>query len=233
MFLWALYLLGCLRHRPRPWQFLTFHAAILLCVVAIFGPLDERAEINAAAHMTQHMLMMLAIAPLWVISQPLPQMNASRVGRGLSVLWQPLLKLTANPLLAATVHGIAIWFWHLPRFYVLALESPWWHAVEHLSFLVTAAIFTWAVLKSSKHAAPHALLAVLFTLMHTGVLGALLTFARAPLYVSIFTIDLPTADLLQAQQLAGLLMWVLGGIPYMAVSVWIMQRWFRQLLAYQ
>jgi putative membrane protein len=60
-------------------------------------------------------------------------------------------------------------------------------------------------------------------LMHTGFLGAVLTFARAPLYGE--------ARDLQDQQLAGLIMWVLAAIPYIIASAWIAHRWFRQLEA--
>jgi cytochrome c oxidase assembly factor CtaG len=57
--------------------------------------------------------------------------------------------------------------------------------------------------------------------MHTGFLGALLTFANAPFYGDTRSL----AD----QQLAGLIMWVIGGIPYFIASLWIAYRWFRQM----
>jgi cytochrome c oxidase assembly factor CtaG len=66
-----------------------------------------------------------------------------------------------------------------------------------------------------------ALAALLFTLMHTGFLGALLTFARDPLYAE-------TRDL-QDQQLAGLIMWVAGAVPYLIASAWMGHRWFQRI----
>lgn len=231
--LWSLYCYGSARRRPRLAQALCFHGAVLLSGLTIFGPLDSWAETDAAAHMTQHMLMMLVIAPLWVLSQPLPQLRASTVGETAALLSRPLMRLTPHPLWAAWIHGAVLWFWHLPRFYVLALESPWWHVTEHLCFLLTAALFAWSVLKCTRRSAPQALLAVLFTLMHTGFLGALLTFARAPLYVSSLTASLPSDQLLASQQLAGLLMWALGAVPYLLAALWITQRWLRQLWVYR
>jgi putative membrane protein len=94
--------------------------------------------------------------------------------------------------------------------------------VEHAFFLVTAGLFWWAVLNTSPRHSGWALLAVLFTLMHTGFLGAVLTFAQQPLYGS----TRPLAD----QQLAGLIMWVVGAIPYMMAAMWIGYRWYLQLL---
>src|SRR5690606_39700901 len=56
------------------------------------------------------------------------------------------------------IHGAIIWFWHMPYFYMLAVENVWWHALEHLFFLVTAGLFWWAVLKGSRQNTPWALL---------------------------------------------------------------------------
>jgi putative membrane protein len=217
---WGLYLRGSLRKRPRPLHAACFHTSAALCYLAVLGPLDDWAEVSAAMHMTQHMLFMMVIAPLWVLSQPLPQLAAGS-NHLLDRLWRPLLRFVQHPMLAAYVHGAIIWVWHTPYFYTLALENPWWHALEHTMFLGSAGLFWWAVLKSGLRGAPWALLALLFTLMHTGFLGAVLTFAEAPLYGE--------ARHLQDQQLAGLIMWVLGAIPYLAASVWVGHRWYRQL----
>jgi cytochrome c oxidase assembly factor CtaG len=133
-----------------------------------------------------------------------------------------MLCLSRHPLLAAYLHGAVIWFWHTPHFYMLAVRNPWWHIVEHACFLVTAGLFWWALLNANTRRLPWALLALLLTLMHTGILGALLTFARAPLYGEVRDL----AD----QQLAGLIMWVLGAIPYIGASAWLGHRWYRQIL---
>lgn len=217
---WLIYLVGARRSRPAPGHWLSFQAATVLCIFAALGPLDQWAETSAAAHMTQHMLFMVVIAPLWVLARPLPQITAGG-GALLSWLWRPMLRLAQYPMLAAWVHGTVIWFWHMPRFYILALENPWWHLVEHALFIVTALVFWWAVLKASGRNAPWALLALLFTLVHTGFLGAILTFASAPLYGD--------ERVLASQQLAGLIMWVLGAIPYLLASAWLGARWYRRL----
>jgi putative membrane protein len=224
----ALLLVFCLaywRGLRRVWpglpRMLTFTGATVLAAFALFGPLDHWAESSAAMHMTQHMLMMVVIAPLWVLAQPLPQLLA-RGSRVLRRIWRPVLLLARYPMLAASLHGVVIWAWHAPRPYRLALENPWVHVFEHACFLLTAGLFWWSVLRSAPRKAPFAFMALLFTLMHTGFLGALLTFAHSPLYGAERN--------LQSQQLAGLIMWVLGGLPYMAGAIWVGLRWFEQLL---
>lgn len=220
---WLLYLLGSWQKRPAVLRACCFHLACLVCALAVLGPLDDWAKTSTAAHMTQHMLLMVVIAPLWVISAPLAQIMAGggRVMRGMwRGLWRPLLGLSRHPMTGAYIHGAVIWFWHMPYFYMLAVEHVGWHAVEHLCFLISAGLFWWPLLKGSRHHRHWALLALLFTLMHTGFLGALLTFARAPLYGE--------ARSLQDQQLAGLIMWVAGAIPYLATAAWVGLGWLNR-----
>ncbi|MCK8515656.1 cytochrome c oxidase assembly protein [Methylonatrum kenyense] len=218
---WLFYLRG-LRARPAgAGPAGTFHFALLLCVLSLFGPLDDWAKTSTAAHMTQHMALMVVVAPIWVLSRPMPQLLLGS-GRVLRRGWILLLRLGARPMLCAYLHAAAIWFWHTPQFYMLAVEDPWWHGVEHACFLLTALLFWWAVLAGAAKRAPWALLALLFTLMHTGFLGAVLTFADSPLYGE--------ARSLADQQLAGLIMWVVGGIPYLVASAWVGWRWYRHLL---
>lgn len=218
--LWLLYLAGSRQRPAGRGAALLFHGAMLLCWFAVLGPLDQWAETSASAHMSQHMLFMVVIAPLWVLSGPLPQLAAA-TGRGGALVWEPLLRFTRHPMLAAWLQGLVIWFWHTPRFYLLALEHPWWHVLEHALFLATAGLFWWSVLRQGHGRTHWALFALLFTLMHTGFLGAVLTFARAPLYDS--------AAGLPDQQLAGLIMWVPGAIPYLLAAAWVGYRGYRRL----
>lgn len=217
---WGLYLMGSRRTIPSTWRSATFHLTALLCAMAVLGPLDEWAKTSTAAHMVQHMLLMVVITPLWVICRPLPQLNTATGGQ-LTGVFSATLHLAARPLSAAYLHGVVIWFWHVPVFYMLAVDNAWWHALEHATFLFTAGVFWWSVLHAGNARTPAALLALLFTLMHTGFLGALLTFARAPFYGE--------ARDLADQQLAGLIMWVAGAIPYLLASAWIGHRWFQRL----
>ena len=217
---WSLYLLGSRRRRASVWRTVAFHLGTVLALFAIAGPLDDWAETSTSAHMTQHMLFMGVIAPLWVISRPLARLVAGG-GRWVVTGWLPLLRMTRHPVWMAYLHGLTIWFWHVPRFYQLALENPWWHVVEHGMFLTTAGLFWWAALYSRPRNAHWALLALLLTLMHTGFLGAVLTFAHAPLYGA--------GRDLGDQQLAGLIMWVPGAVPYLLAAAWVVYRWFRDI----
>ncbi|WP_131782802.1 cytochrome c oxidase assembly protein [Legionella gresilensis] len=219
--LWFTYSIGALRIWPGWQRFLFFQGAILITIFTIFGGLDELAETNTAAHMAQHMLMMVVIAPIYAFAQPLPQLVAA-TSRIILLGLSPILKIVRYPIWTAALHGLVIWFWHAPKPYLLALNNPWWHIIEHLCFLITAGLFWWSILYTSQQTTPRALLALLFTLMHTGFLGALLTFAQNSIYGPIRS--------LQSQQLAGLIMWVIGGIPYLVATIWCGERWFKRTL---
>lgn len=113
---WLLYTVGARRIPPERWRIALFHAVALVCALTLLGPLDDWAKTGSAPHMVQHMLLMAVIAPLWVISRPLPQMLAATPGL-YPGLWGPALSVVRHPLLCAWLHAAAIWFWHTPHFY--------------------------------------------------------------------------------------------------------------------
>lgn len=218
---WLIYLIGTRRCPPNPRNQLLFHGTTVLAVLTLLGPFDEWAKTGTAWHMVQHMLLMVVLPPLWIFARPLPQIRAGLTQR-MRLLWTVPLKAAQFPMAMALLHGSMIWFWHAPVPYMVAVENPWWHAVEHACFVVTAGLFWWSVLHASQANLGRALAALLVTLMHTGLLGALLTFANTPVY--------DESSSLQDQQLAGLIMWVPGGIVYLLAGAWCSRRWLRLLV---
>lgn len=218
---WLAYTVGALRLTPRFGPCLAFQAAMLGAGLALFGPLDTLAEGSAAWHMVQHMLLIVVVAPLAVLARPLPKWRAA-LGSTADALWRPLHRLSRRPLTCALLHAAAIWFWHAPGPYIAAVQNPALHVLEHACFLFTGWLFWWSALRPGRAGLLPAALALLLTVMHTGLLGALLSFASLPLYGSG---DRALADALADQQLAGLVMWVPGGLVYLLAAVWAAWRW--------
>lgn len=212
--LWAAYEIGARRIAPTTGRWLMFQGAGLITLVTFFDSLYGSLVNSASLHMIQHLLLMVVIAPLFVLARPMPQWLAVTGSKSL-FLWRPLIRLSRWPLWISCLQGLLIWFWHAPKFYNLALANPWWHFAEHACFMLIAGMFWWSVLARRTATAS---LSVLFTLMHTGMLGALLTFARTPFYND--------AHDLQDQQLAGLIMWVPGGLAYLIAGGWCALRLF-------
>jgi putative membrane protein len=199
-----------------------FIAGWLVLSAALVTPLHEAGERSFAAHMLEHELLMLAAAPLLVLSRPIgialwafPQ-GARRMlasfGHGIGGAWRAL----TAPAMATLLQAAALWLWHAPRLFDLALANPGWHIVQHLCFLVTALLFWWAVLHGHERRIGIAVGCLFFTAIVSGALGALMAFSSSPWYAGYVASGLdafgltPTED----QQLAGLLMWIPGGLVH-------------------
>jgi putative membrane protein len=205
-------------------------------VLSVLPPLDSLAVELFSVHMAQHELMMLVGAPLVIAGRPMStclwgipdrwrgSAASALQTRPASRLWR---MLTA-PLVAWALHGVAIWVWHLPVLYDLAVENEGLHAVQHATFVGTSALFWWGLLYGRYGRAGYgaAVFYVFTTVVHTGILGAAVTFAGVPLYpVYAAPAAARGVDLLSDQQLAGLLMWVPAGIVLTLLGVALFAAW--------
>ena len=217
-------------------QCVAFAAAQLVLVGALISPLDALGSHLFSAHMMQHEMLMLIAAPLFVVSKPLAAWSwafprSARSGlpelthRGaVKAPWQAI----THPLSAWLLHAFALWIWHLPALFALALANEGWHALQHASFLSTALLFWWSAIGVDLRGARRGIaLASLFTTMlHTGALGALLTFGPRPWYPAYASTTAAFGlDPLEDQQLGGLVMWVPGGLAYVVAALAIVGRY--------
>jgi cytochrome c2 len=182
--------------------------------------------------MVQHELLMLVAAPLLVVGRPLVPILAA-LPRRLRRHASPWARALAPGAFGAWLfHAVAIWLWHVPGIYDLAVRVPGVHALEHASFLGTAALFWWALLRGpgARAGAGLAVIYVFTTALHTGLLGVLLLFARRPWYAThAATAPVHGLDPLADQQLAGLIMWVPAGVLLGVAGVFCMALWFRDI----
>lgn len=208
---------------------LMFGAGWLALAISLVSPLHALGSALFSAHMAQHELIMVLAAPLLVAGRPLvpalwslPETGRHRVRR--FVRWGTLASLRtllSHPLVAWVLHGAAIWLWHVPRFYDLAVRSEIAHTAQHASFLLTALLFWWTILPMSPATRNASSIFSLFgTALHTSVLGALLTFSDASWY-SVYQNSGAAWGLspLEDQQLGGLIMWIPGGVTYLIVAL--------------
>ena len=187
-----------------------FAAGWLVLAAALLSPLHHLAERLLWAHMVQHELLMVVAAPLLVLGRPLEAFAWVIPFRVPGVL--------SDPLFAWGLHAAGVWAWHVPALFEAAVHDPWLHLAQHASFFVPAAIFWWTVLAPGARQLP-AMLSLLTTMMHTGALGALMTFSRAPWYAGYA---------LEDQQLAGLVMWVPAGLAYPLAALALLSRSLRR-----
>jgi putative membrane protein len=218
-------------------QTLSFAAGILTLALALVSPLDALGDTYLfSAHMLQHLLLVLVVPPLLLFGTP-----AWLIGR---VLNWPLARraeqVLRRPIVAWTLGVVTLWAWHVPALYNAALASETIHILEHASFLATALILWWPILAPLEESRLAPLLA-LFYLFAAGaanvVLGIILTFTPPGLYPAYLHPFDPSGALPLIrdawgispeidQQIGGLLMWVPGGLAYVAVAMAVLARWY-------
>jgi putative membrane protein len=219
------------------WRALAYAVGLAALFAALVSPLDAAAEASFALHMGQHMVLVVVAAPLMVLGNfgvvaltALP--GRFRLPLGRTFASAPLRRLRAwlfSVPLATAVHGVVVWLWHAPRLYDAALADPLIHYLEHLTMFGTAVMFWWSVLGARRlgmlgYGAGAG--ALFLTMLHTGLLGILITLAPAPLYAS-YAGSTPWAALgpLEDQQLAGIVMLIPGGLVYLAGGLGLLAAW--------
>jgi putative membrane protein len=229
----GLYLAGVLRRAASPGlqprdgaRSAAFSCAILLLAAALVWPLDAWAGLSFAAHMGQHMVLLALAPPLLLLGRP-----GAVILRGLpraaqGWVLQPrrwpgsgaLRRLAASAALAGVLHGVLLWGWHVPAMFELALRSELVHWLEHVTLLASGMLFWRALLRARGPALGWGLVSMLVTVIHSGLLGALLTLAPQPLY-GTYARQAGAAAALADQQLAGLIMWVPMGMVYLLAAI--------------
>lgn len=220
----VLYALGA-DHAKR-WQIVSFSAGMVATFVALVSPLDELGALFFSAHMVQHEVLMIIAAPLLVFGQPvvtmlwaLPPSARQRAG---AVLQRITHAITA--LRATILHALALWIWHLPSLYQATLGSDFIHALQHVSFFGTAALFWWALTNGRYGRISYgvAVFYVFITGLHSGILGALIAFSPHVWYPIYGT------NALEDQQLAGFIMWIPAGVLTAILGVSLFAAWLGQ-----
>ena len=210
---------------------LLFAAGWIVLAAAAVSPLHQAGERSFAAHMLEHELLMLAAAPLLVLSWPIATMlwafpAGARQGlatAGRTPLVQGPWKVLSDPFVATAVQAAVLWLWHLPSLFDLALRHAGWHAAQHLSFLVSA-LFFWTAMLNGRRAAHRvgvAALCLFLTSVVSGALGAFMAFSESPWYPRYAALGMTPWGLTPAedQQLAGLLMWIPGGLVHAVAAL--------------
>jgi putative membrane protein len=224
-------------------QAAAFALGWLALVAALVSPLDSLGGHLFSAHMVQHELLMVVAAPLLVLGRPLAtwtwafspaqRRTLGRLfqARGWASLWGTL----TDPLVAWALHALALWGWHIPGAFDLALQHPGWHIVQHACFLGTALFFWWSVLghdPRGRYGPGHSAAYLFTTMMHTSALGALLSLAPTPWYAPYIPLTGALGlDPVDDQQLGGLVMWVPAALAYVIAALWVIGRMLTRVRA--
>lgn len=159
-----------------------------------------------SARVVHHVLLSAVVAPLLVAALP-----RTSWFRGSLAGW-------------TGVQALIFWLWHSPDLYTWALSSVAVYWLMQVTLLTSAIGFWMAIRRTSAPAAAGALLA---TMVQMGLLGALITFSGAPLYLPHLASTIAWGYTpLEDQQLAGLIMWAPAAGVYLAAALLLIGRWF-------
>jgi cytochrome c oxidase assembly factor CtaG/polyferredoxin len=236
-----LYVRGWRRLRRRDhvhfgaWTSAAFLGGLACIFIAIASPLDALGYFLLVVHMLQHLLLMFAAPMLIWLGQPLLPLLMGLPAPVRRYWVGPYLRMRSTqrafrwlvrPAPAWVIFVVAVWAWHLPALYDLALRSNFAHNLEHATFFYTGLLFWFPVFQpypSNPHSSRWTMIPYLLLAGVQGTaLSALLTFADRviyPHYASMPRISQLSA--LDDQALAGVAMWIPGSIAYLVPLVWI------------
>lgn len=189
--------------------------AVLGVAVAALGAVGIPSLLPArsfAAHMAEQLFLMDIAAPICVLAW----MTAGRARLPVPIRkW----RAAATPFGAGILHATVMWGWHIPPLYGAVTGSLALHALMPLTFFAAGLLFWTGILRARGSRPGVALFWLFMTVMHSGLLGALLTFTPTPLYGASIT----------DQHLGGAVMWVMGTLIYAAAGLAVAGRWLAVL----
>ena len=182
-------------------------AALIILLIAFVSPVCALATALFSVRVAHHVLLIAFAAPLLALATP---------------NWALPKRIPLTALVLA--HAGLVWLWHAPAPYAWALSGNAAYWLMEIS-LGLSALWLWHGILRPEQNPGAALAALLGTIIQMGLLGALLTFARSPLFEAHTGVTLPFGlTQIEDQQLAGLLMWVPAAMPYMIAAAVILYR---------
>lgn len=174
-----------------------FCAGWTALVLALVSPICALSVALFSARVTQHMWIIFVAVPLLLLASPRRSQRGSKA---------------VTTIVSAAIFAVCLWMWHVPAMYASTFTSDVSYWLMHIS-LTLSALWLWhSILNTAADLALIRLVIGFFTLLHMGMLGALITLAPRLLYSPhVATAPAWGFTPLADQQLGGLIMWVPAG----------------------
>ncbi len=229
------------RHPRMPWRKVStacFMSGLALIAMAYLGPLPAWSHTFFWAHMTQHLVLMMAAAPLLVLGSPIWlwfRVSDDRARRRVvvPVLRSRVVEVATNPVFTWILFAGVLLGAHFTPFYDWALRN---HDadmfIEQPLFLGAALLYYWPVLGRDllphRTKASHRFVSMSAMMIPEAVVGAVIYFSPVILYSAFAEADRPFGlGALDDQKLAGGLMWALVMVVESFWMMWMATEFFR------
>lgn len=181
----------------------------LVTAAALISPLCALSVALFSARIAQHMILLLVAAPLIALGWPRQSYSVTTWG-----LWT-----------AATAFMVSLWCWHMPTPYTATFTSAGVYWAMHVTLFGSGVVLWSELIHHPPRRTALVLAAGLLSSVQMGLLGAVLTLARRPLFYPHFTTTQAWGlTPLQDQQLGGALMWVPGILLFLWVAIRSLRR---------
>ena len=215
-----------------------FVAGWAVLTLSLTSPLHQAGERSFTMHMIEHELIMLVSTLLLasstaggVLAWGLPRPLRLSLGGSWKSPLQRLWKRLTEPVTATAIQAVVLWGWHAPPLFDRALDSFGWHIAQHACFFAASLLFWWAMLHPRDRGSGYGISAAcLFaTSLIGGALGALMSFSASPWYADYAAMGMTGIGLdpVDDQRLAGLIMWIPGGLVHGAAALALFYKWLK------
>jgi putative membrane protein len=221
---------------PR-WRLWAWMGGLGVLVLALASPIERYDTTLFAAHMVQHLLMMMVAAPLLVLGAPVTLLLRFATPEArrrwiLPVLHSRLARTLANPALAWVLFAGVMWASHFSPLFNAALEDPLVHRLEHALYMVTALVFWWPVIAADpvprRMSYPARLFYLGLGMPWSSFLGLAIFSSGTVLYEHYATLERDWGmSPLEDQAWAGGIMWAGGDLAFLVALVLMVAAWLR------
>lgn len=188
---------------------LSFYTGSVIMLMGLVSPLHAGADRLLSFHMLQHVLLTTIGPPLVVLGLTYQMLEPLRRPGLLS----EAARVLSNPVVAAMIFTVNMWFWHVPPLYQLAIDRDTVHATMHIAFMGVGILYWWPVLQATptKLSEGGRLMYLFVTGMPMGFLALLLIATNSVIYPHYDTTErLLGLSPIEDQQIAGVIMGALG-----------------------
>ena len=210
--------------RTRP---ILFVSGLLLMFVSLNGWIHDLSDYYLfSAHMVQHLLLAMGVAPLLIMGTPGWMLRPVLTSPAL----RPLALLLRSAVACFAIFNIVLIGWHLPPLYNLAMAYHEVHILQHLLLLAASVIMWWPVLSPMAELPrlpyPGQMLYLFVMTIPMSVTSVSIAYANSILYPAYSSAPrVMGLSPMDDQLLGGLIMWIPGGLYFFAVISVIFYRW--------